>query len=137
MFWSEITARPTDRKLREFAAAGAAVCCGLAAWQVVSGNGWLAGGCLLAALVAGGIGIWMPRWLSLPFQFAMIVTFPLAWAMSLLVLALLFYGVITPLGLLFRLFGRDALHRQVHARHESYWQRKPTTADSRRYLRQY
>ena len=51
MPWPEITARPTDRQLREFAAAGAALCCAMAVWQVVGGNWWPAGAWLLSAVV--------------------------------------------------------------------------------------
>lgn len=137
MPWPEITARPTDRQLREFAAAGAALCCAMAVWQVVGGNWWPAGAWLLSAVVVGGSGFWRPRWLAAPFKIAMIVTYPLAWAMSLLVLVLIFYGLITPLGLLLRLLGRDVLNRRNRSRPESYWKPRPRAADAVRYLRQY
>jgi hypothetical protein len=137
MHWSEIIARPTDRKLCEFAAAGAAVCCAVAVWQIVSGNKWQAAALLLSALAVGGVGFWKPRWLAPLFTLALIVTFPMAWATSLLVLAMIYYGLITPLGLLFRLLGRDALQRQFHAQQQSCWKRKPIPEDPRQYLRQY
>lgn len=137
MRWSEIAARPSNRQLREFAAACAAGGCALAVWQFVGGNAWPAGAWLLSALALGTIGLCKPRWLAPPFQIAMILTFPLAWVVSFLVLALIFYGLITPLGLLFRWLGRDALNRQNRSPPESYWTPKPRTDDAVRYLRQY
>jgi hypothetical protein len=71
------------------------------------------------------------------FTAAMIVTFPFAWIVSLVVLAIIFYGLITPLALLFRLLGRDALGRQHRPEQDTYWQEKPATQHPRRYLRQY
>ena len=137
MFWSEITARPTDRKLREFAAAGAIVCCGLAAWQVARGNAWMVGALLLIALAATGMALWRPRWLGPLFTAALIVTFPLAWTVSLAVLAIAFYGLITPLALFFRLIGRDVLDRRPRPDEDSYWQAKPPAERLQRYLQQY
>jgi hypothetical protein len=137
MRWSDIKARPTDRKLREFAAAGAVVSVALAVWQAVSGHFALAAALLSIALVAAAVGFWKPRWLAPFFTAAIIVTFPLAWIVSLAVLALMFYGLLTPLAVLFRLFGRDALNRRPRPEQDSYWQEKPAANDPGRYLRQF
>jgi hypothetical protein len=137
MRWSEITARPTSRKLREFAAASVVATLALAVWQFASGNVALAAGLLAAAVIAAGVGYCKPRWLAPVFTAAMIVTFPFAWIVSLVVLAIIFYGLITPLAVLFRLLGRDALSRQLRPEQDSYWQEKPASQDPRRYLRQY
>jgi hypothetical protein len=67
----------------------------------------------------------------------MILTFPVAWAVSTLLLAIVFYGLITPLGLLFRLIGRDPLDRSFKSDKDSYWQEKPAAENSRRYLQQF
>ena len=40
----------------------------------------------------------------------MIAAFPIGWTISRLMLAALFYLVFTPMALVFRLMGRDALH---------------------------
>jgi len=42
----------------------------------------------------------------------MVISFPIGWVISHLVMALFFFGIITPVGLVFRLLGRDALHRK-------------------------
>ena len=43
---------------------------------------------------------------------------------SPLVLGLIFFGVFTPVGMVMRLFGRDALYRSIDAAAPSYWVRR-------------
>ena len=38
-----------------------------------------------------------------------------------IILGLVFYGFVTPIGLMMRLFGRDPLHRQIDTSARSYW----------------
>ena len=138
MQWSEVITRPTDRKLREFAAIGAVLCIALAIWQGVSNGNLLLLGVYVA--LAGGVGIVgivRPRWLGPIFTGWMILTFPIAWTVSTLVLLLLFYGLITPIALLFRLLGRDALDRKLRPDQNSYWTVKPSKKHPRTYLRQF
>jgi hypothetical protein len=137
MRWYDAIARPTDRKLREFAATAAVVCLALAIWQLASGNAWLGGALLLLALAAMGVAFWRPRWLSPTLTVALVLTFPLAWTVSLAVLAIVFYGLITPLALFFRLTGRDVLDRHPRQDQDSYWRAKPSAEHPRRYLQQY
>jgi hypothetical protein len=137
MRWSDAIARPTDRKLREFAVAGAVICLALATWQMVNGNALSGGALLLIAVMTTGVAIWRPRWLAPLFTAAMVVTFPLAWAVSLTVLALVYFGLMLPLALWFCLLGRDALSRRIDPSRPSYWQPRPASDNPRRYLRQY
>jgi hypothetical protein len=56
---------------------------------------------------------------------------------SHVILALIFYGLFTPLAALFRLLGRDPLHRKPRRGIDSYFVPKTTPVDSASYLRQY
>jgi hypothetical protein len=56
---------------------------------------------------------------------------------SLAVLAVIFYVVLTPVALVFRLIGRDALARRLDADNESYWEERPPASEPARYLRQF
>ena len=49
----------------------------------------------------------------------------------------MFYGLFTPIGLVFRLIGRDPLQRARRPGSESYWTPKPAPADLRRYFKQF
>jgi hypothetical protein len=51
-------------------------------------------------------------------------------------LLVLFFGVITPVAMLFALVGRDRLARR-RPQQDTYWKPKATPQDVRRYLRQY
>jgi hypothetical protein len=64
------------------------------------------------------------------------LTAPLAWAVSHLVLAIVYYGIITPIALMMRLFGRDKLERRFDAAADSYWIAHPTQESTARYFRQ-
>ena len=53
------------------------------------------------------------------------------------VLALLFYGLFAPLGLLLRTCGRDALGLSLQPEADSYWAKKEACTDKHRYLQQF
>jgi hypothetical protein len=73
-----------------------------------------------------------PLWVTL-----MAITLPIGFVVSHVVLGIVYYGVFTPVGLLFRLIGRDPLDRRFEPARTSYWvARKPVT-DVKRYFRQY
>jgi len=74
------------------------------------------------------------RWMYLGAMFA---TYPLGVVISYLLLGIVYFGLITPIGLLLRLFRYDPLHRRFDRQASSYWitrteQRKPTS-----YFRQF
>ena len=64
------------------------------------------------------------------------VTRPLGAALSLLLLAAIYFLVVTPIGLAARLFGRDELGRRFDPAAQSYWRRHSRPAEAERYLRQ-
>ena len=66
----------------------------------------------------------------------MALVWPLGWAISHLALALVYYGIITPCGLVMRLFGRDELDRRFDPAAASYWVAHDPGGDPARYLRQ-
>ena len=66
----------------------------------------------------------------------MLATFPIGWTVSRVILAILFYGVFTPVGVLFRLLGRDALGLQPKPAADTYWTPR-RTAEVRDYFRQF
>ena len=67
----------------------------------------------------------------------MVLAFPIGWTVSQVMLAVMFFGLFTPIGLVFRLIGRDPLHRTRRPELESYWAPKPTPTDLRRYFKQF
>jgi hypothetical protein len=138
MQWSEATRRPTERQLRLFAFLGGAICTFLALWQ-----GWTGGISATAAMYAclavvlAIVGAFRACWLRPIFIAWMVAVFPLAWLVSHVVLGLVYFGLIAPLGLLLRLSGRDALDLRPPSAQDGYWKEKPAAKDPSQYLRQY
>lgn len=64
-------------------------------------------------------------------------TLPMGWLVSHLLLALIFYLLITPIGLAMRLLGRDALGRKFKRPAKEYWIEHNPGGDPARYLRQF
>jgi hypothetical protein len=65
------------------------------------------------------------------------LTAPVGWAVGTVLLALVYYLILTPLALVLRLCRRDALRLRADGAAESYWEPREQVADPRRYFRQY
>lgn len=61
----------------------------------------------------------------------------LAWFNTRLLLALVFYLVITPIGLIMRLLGKDPLERKIDRSAPTYWKKKEILDDPSRHEKQY
>ena len=63
--------------------------------------------------------------------------YPIGYVITLVLMGVVFYLVITPTGLLMRLFGRDPLSRKFRPGDSTYWIRRREDASLDRYFRQY
>jgi hypothetical protein len=137
MQWSDIPFSPPPRTLRQFAVLWMLFFGGWACWQwLMKGNGGMPLLFLAMAFSIGPVGLLLPQLIRPIFVGWMCLAFPLGWAISQVILAFLFYAVLTPVGLLFRLIGRDALGRRPHSKQDTYWLPKATPTDVRSYFRQ-
>ncbi|NRA97201.1 MAG: hypothetical protein HRU14_13425 [Planctomycetes bacterium] len=67
-----------------------------------------------------------------------VVTMPVGLVLSFVIVGALFYGLFTPVGLFFRLIGRDPLNLKFDPAAETYWTRRRTgDVEPARYFRQY
>jgi Saxitoxin biosynthesis operon protein SxtJ len=62
-----------------------------------------------------------PGWLYYPYRAWMTLGLVLGWINSRIILTLLFYLLITPLGLVLRALGKLQYQRSPKAQHDSYW----------------
>ena len=139
----DINRDPTDRQLKQF---------GVAALVFLPLIGWLATGKprtigaanlpLLGGLAAVGLAIAVlafvkPKTIRPVFIGASLATLPIGLVVGEAVLLLIFYGLFTPIGLLFRLIGRDALQRRLDPSAKTYWQPKRQPDSAARYYRQF
>lgn len=136
MQWSDIQFSPTERTLRQFAGIFVAVFGVLTAVELLLRDRPTLGMAYGAvAIVVGGLGVVRPSAVRPLFVGWSIVAFPIGWVVSTAILALLFYGLFTPIGLVFRLSGRDllALRRRSTV---TYWMPKPHAQNVKEYFRQ-
>ena len=136
MRWSDISFKLSNRSLRQFAVLWLAFLGGLACWQWL-GHGRPVAGAILGALAlsVGIAGLIWPR-AAWPFYVGLtVLTFPIGWVMTRAILGILFLGLFTPIGLLFKLLGRDVLQVKRRAEKTTYWAPKRTPSDPRSYLR--
>jgi hypothetical protein len=128
-----------DRTLRQFAGLCVVIFGALfgLSWYRSQGSPRVAAwvGFILACLI-GLPGLINVGWIRPVFWAATTVTRPIGHLTGKLVLALIFFGVVTPLGWIFRLIGRDPLERRL-AETPSYWVPISVPQDVRRYVHQY
>jgi hypothetical protein len=137
MQWSDISFTPSSRTLRQFAGIWLGFFLAVACWQWLRHDNvvlaWVFAG--LAATV-GPLGLARPQAIRLIFVGATIVTFPIGWVLSKVLLSVLYFGLFTPVAVLFRLIGRDVL-RLNRPECATYWSVKAPATDPARYFRQY
>ena len=63
--------------------------------------------------------------------------YPMGWVVGHLLLAATYYLIVTPIGLVLRAFGRDAMQRTMDPGASSYWQPHESRDDAASYFRQY
>ena len=88
-------------------------------------------------MTAGPLGLLWPRLIQPVYVGWMVLAFPIGWTVSQAMLVVMFYGLFTPIALLFRLIGRDPLHRVRRPGLETYWSPKPSSTDLRSYFKQF
>ena len=132
---TSINWKPAPRALREFGAVLLAVLClvgGVTYWRghhVAAYVMWTVG-------AVGGVAGLTGTKIALPFYWTLMsVGFVLGNVVGRVVIVVLFYGVICPMGLAMRLFRRDRLAlRKPKA--DTYWCDSPPVSDAEHYHRQ-
>ena len=136
MNWSDVTKTQSEKTLRQFAGLCLILFGGLGAWRFWQGHSNSAIVLMSLGLVLGAVGLAWPSLIRPVFTVWMMAAFPIGWVVSRLVLALLFYGLFTPVAILFKIIQRDELHRRRRSA-ASYWSKKPAPAEVKEYLRQF
>lgn len=63
--------------------------------------------------------------------------YPIGWVISHVVMGVIYYLVFTPIALVFKLIGRDALERKIDKNAKTYWVEHRTGGDPQRYFKQF
>jgi Saxitoxin biosynthesis operon protein SxtJ len=65
------------------------------------------------------------------------IVYPIGWLVSHLMMILIYHVVLTPIGLIMRLLGRDPMNRAFDRAASSYWVPHDLNKSSRRYFQQF
>ncbi len=93
--------------------------------------------CWILALVIPSIGLVVPGFLKGTYLVSAYAALPIGLVVSYVVLAVIYYLVLTPIGLLLRIRGYDPLDRSFEPGADTYWIEREPTADTDRYFRQF
>lgn len=63
--------------------------------------------------------------------------YPIGWTLSHVLLAIIFYGMFTPIGLVMRLLGHDPMQRRLDRDAKTYWSEHNPGGEPGRYFRQF
>ena len=132
-----LNTNPSRRDLRVFSALWFAF---FAAWGAVA---WKKGAHRAAvtlwvvAALGGAAGLAAPiamRWVYLA---SVYLTFPLGVVSSYVILGVVYYLVLTPIGLIMRTLGHDSLARRFEPDRKTYWRPRSETKPASTYFRQH
>ena len=109
---------------------------GVAAWRHSHGTP-LAYGLWIAAVAAPLIGLLSQEFLRLLYVGMSYVSYPIGVVISFVLLAIIYFGVFTPVGLLMRLVGHDPMHRRFDRSAATYWVAHEQHDDKTQYFKQF
>ena len=128
---------PGQKQLRQFAGIWFPAFCALVGWSIARKTGhwheveigWAVAGAIFLA------GLVFPPLIRPIFVGLILLTYPIGWVVSHVLLGLIFYGVVTPIGILLRATGYDILDLSP-PQVPSMWKRPIGRTDTASYLRQ-
>lgn len=134
----EIQWNPPVKQLRYFATVWFPLFCILVGWFFLKGITtwtqvfyfWGAAGLISAT------GVFFPTFIKPVYVFLSVITYPIGWAISHSLLVLLFYIIVTPTGMVLKLFNSDPL-RVKQPKAGSMWEKTEGEINPARYLKQY
>jgi hypothetical protein len=134
----DINWNPSKRELRQFAAM-LLVFMGVVGGVVLYRTGSLQAAAWVwgPALGVGTVGLAAPRAIKYLYVGWICAAFPIGWTISHLLLLLIFYGILTPIGLVMRVLGYDPLRRKSDPAAGTYWVERAQAEDSSRYFSQF
>jgi hypothetical protein len=135
----QINTDPTRKQLNQFGFIwlGFLTLFGVIAWLKLDAQ-TLAKVLWVLAVVVPVVGWLAPAFMRLVFVGMSYLAWPIGFVVSHVVLALVYYLVFTPIGLVMRLIGYDPMRRLFDPGAATYWiARDPKASDAKRYFRQF
>jgi hypothetical protein len=143
----ELDFNPDERTLRQFgwiALVGFGFVATIAWLEVLifafglgSGRPWVAGIFAGLALLSGLLSVVYPKGNRMIYVALAVITYPIGFVLSYVIMGLLFFGIIGPTSLALRIVGHDPMNRAWDPEASSYWStcREPRPKDA--YFKQF
>ncbi len=134
----QINRNPSRRQLNQFGFIwlGFFVFFGLLAWFKLERH-TAATVLWAAAIVVPVIGWLAPAFMKVVFLGLSYAAFPIGFVVSHVILAAVYYLVLTPIGLMMRVFRYDPMNRALEPDRQSYWVEREPQPAAKQYFRQY
>ena len=129
----ELDRDPPRAKLRTFACIWLPLFLGVVAWIVGTGYAYFGAGAALSIVV----GAAYPPAVKPVFLGLAYATYPIGFVVSHVLMLVLYYLVMAPIGLLLRAFGHDPLARRIDRDADTYWTKREPADDVTRYFKQF
>lgn len=126
---------PDDKKVKQFSVVCLILCVVIAYFMFRSdatASAYIVAIIGISCLLVGGF---RPSWFRPVYYVLSAMLFPLGWVLSNLMLVMVFFVLITPLAMVFKLMGRDALTLSK-PRVSSYWKHHAGQRSIESYFRQ-
>lgn len=135
----QINRNPTRRELWQFGFIwmGFVAFFGAVAWFKFD-SPTVAWGLWIAAVVVPVAGWVVPGFMRVVFVGMSYLAWPIGFVVSHVVLALVYYAVLTPIGIVMRIFGYDSMRKSFDPGAATYWVERPAAkVEPKRYFRQF
>ena len=144
---STINLHPTNRQLRQFgfiALVAFGVLGALVQWRgglfgVNFGDAarWVSYSLWALGVVSALLSLVFPAGNRFLFVALTVISYPIGYVVSLVLMAIFFYGVVTFVAIVFRLIGRDVLKRKFEPEASTYWTPHAPPSSIKRYFQQF
>ena len=111
---------------------------GFGALMLWRGRPWsLVGPVWVMAAVVPAIGWIVPAFMRIVYLGMAYLTFPIGFVLSFVLMVIIYYLVLTPVGLIMRIVGYDPIRRAFEPKAQSYWIARSGDDSAKRYFRQF
>ncbi len=134
----DLNLNPNRKELRQFSIAlivATAIVGGMLWWKT-GPNPWSVG-LWIGGPIAGLLGLLLPFAIKPLFIALSVIAFPIGMVVGTLAMMFVYYGLITPIGLVFRLIGRDSLQRRFDRTAPTYWITRKPRPGAKRHFQQF
>jgi hypothetical protein len=130
--------KPSTQRLKDFGDVAMAMLSAIGLlfyWREIIPSAGLVG-LVMAGLIIYALSRVNPKLIYPVYALLITATFPIGWVVSHVVMAIFYFGVITPVACLFRIIGRDALTRRNKKSATTYWTKYTRTPTLKSYFHQ-